>query len=119
MQRLGTAFTMYFNKVEKRKGRLFESQYKSVAVVSDDQFVRTVRYVHVNPGNSEFSKWDEWNLPDYQWSSLSSYLEHPEPWVNTKHIMSMFKDKDEFWKYTKSGIRLSKSELLSKKLRLE
>ena len=119
MQRLGTAFTMYFNKVEKRKGRLFESQYKSVAVVSDDQFVRTVRYVHVNPGNSEFSKWDEWNLPDYQWSSLSSYLEHPEPWVNTKHIMSMFKDKDEFWKYTKSGIRLPKSELLSKKLRLE
>jgi hypothetical protein len=119
MQRLGTAFTMYFNKVEKRKGRLFESQYKSVAVISDDQLSRTVRYVHVNPANSEFSKWNKQNLPKYQWSSLPSYLGRPEPWINTKHVMSMFKDKDEFWEYTKSGIRLPTSELLTKKLRLE
>lgn len=119
MQRLGTAFTMYFNKVEKRKGRLFESQYKSVAITSDDQFIRTVRYVHVNPSNSGFSKWNEQNLSKFQWSSLPSYLDSPEPWINTKHVMSMFKDKDEFWEYTKSGIRLLKSELLTKKLRLE
>ena len=119
MQRLGTAFTMYFNKVEKRKGRLFESKYKSVAVISDDQLLRTIRYVHVNPANSESSGWDEQNLPEYQWSSLSSYLNHPEPWINTQHIMSMFNDKNEFWEYTKSGIRLPKNELLSKKLRLE
>ena len=119
MQRLGTAFTMYFNKVEKRKGRLFESKYKSVAVISDDQLLRIIRYVHVNPANSESSGWDEQNLPEYQWSSLSSYLNHPEPWINTQHIMSMFNDKNEFWEYTKSGIRLPKNELLSKKLRLE
>ena len=119
MQRLGTAFTMYFNKVEKRKGRLFESQYQSVAIMHDEQFNKVVRYVHVNPCNSEFSKWDENNLPSYQWSSLSSYLNHPEPWINTEHIMSLFKDKNEFWEYTKLGIRLSKSELLGKRLRLE
>ena len=119
MQRLGTAFTMYFNKVEKRKGRLFESQYKSVAVMHDNQFLQVVRYVHVNPCNSKFSKWNEQNLPDYQWSSLSSYLNHPEPWINTEHIMSLFKDKNEFLEYTKQGILLPRSELLSKKLRLE
>lgn len=119
MQRLGTAFTMYFNKVEKRKGRLFESKYKSVAVFSDDQLLRTVRYIHVNPSNNEFSKWNEQSLPKYRWSSLPSYLNRSEPWINTRHIMSMFKDKNEFWEYTRSGIRLPRSELLSKKLRLE
>lgn len=119
MQRLGTAFSMYFNKIEKRKGRLFESKYKSVPIVSDDQLIQTVRYVHVNPSNSEFSKWNEQNLPKYQWSSLPSYLDRPEPWINTKHVMSMFKDKDEFWEFTKSGISLAKNELLAKKLRLE
>lgn len=119
MQRLGTAFTMYFNKVEKRKGRLFESQYKSVAIISDDQLLRAIRYLHVNPTNNEFSKWNEQNLSDYRWSSLPSYLNHSEPWINTQHVMSMFNNKKEFWEYTKSGIRLPRSKLLSKKLRLE
>ena len=118
MQRSGQPLPCISIKL-KRKGRLFESQYKSVAITSDDQFIRTVRYVHVNPSNSGFSKWNEQNLSKFQWSSLPSYLDRPEPWINTKHIMTMFKDKEEFWEYTKSGIRLPKSELLTKKLRLE
>lgn len=119
MQRLGTAFTMYFNKVEKRKGRLFESKYKSVAIIHDEQLLQAVRYVHVNPANGEFSRWNEQNLPKYQWSSLSSYLNHPEPWINTEPVMSLLNNKNEFWEYTKLGICLPRSELLTKKLRLE
>src|SRR3990167_6279716 len=58
MQRVGTAYTMYFNKLEKRKGRLFESQYKSVHTEHDEQLLRTCRYIHLNPANSGFSRWD-------------------------------------------------------------
>lgn len=119
MQRVGTAFTMYFNKIEKRKGRLFESQYKSVAIVHDEQLLQTVRYIHVNPTNSEYAKWGEATLPEYRWSSLPYYLNKSKPWLNTQLVISLLGKQNEFWNYTKQGIRQPMNNLLSKELRIE
>lgn len=119
MQRVGTAFTMYFDKAEKRKGRLFESKYKSVDIIHDDQLIHTVRYIHVNPSNSKRFGLSESQLLKYRWSSLPSYISKPEPWINTEPVISLFKDRNDFWDFTKAGISRPTDELLEKDLRLE
>ena len=120
MQRVGTAYTMYFNKLEKRKGRLFESQYKSVHIEHDEQLLQTERYIHVNPTNSGFTKLNFKSLPDYPWSSLTTYLRpNGLPWINTQPILSFFENKDEFMDHIMEGSGLDRTALLDKDLRLE
>lgn len=120
MQRIGNAYTKYFNALHDRAGHLFQSRYKSVHVEHDEQLLHLVRYVHVNPSNSEFVKWDRSSLPDYPWSSLKAYLGTEKlPWINKKPIMSFFEDKDDFWKFTQAGASLPPATLLEEKFRLE
>ena len=120
MQRVGQAYTMYFNKLEKRKGRLFESQYKSVHIEHDEQLLRTCRYIHLNPANSGFSRWDRESLTEYPWSSLSSYpRDNGLVWINPAPVLSCFETKDEFWEYMREGFGINPSNLLDKDLRLE
>lgn len=49
MQKILTAYTMYFNLRNKRTGRLFENTYKAKYVESDEQLRHLLAYVHLNP----------------------------------------------------------------------
>ena len=49
MHRLGTSYTMYFNKSYKRKGSLFESRYKATLIPEDRHLFHVFRYIHLNP----------------------------------------------------------------------
>src|SRR3989344_4524743 len=49
MQKIMTAYTMYFNMKNSRSGRLFESAYKIKHVKSDEQLRYLRAYVHLNP----------------------------------------------------------------------
>lgn len=70
LHRLSTSYTKYFNKKNKRTGRLFEYVYKAVEIVSDEQLLHLSRYIHLNPYVAGLIKEPE----DYRWSSLKDYL---------------------------------------------
>ncbi len=51
MHKLGTGYTMYFNKKYERVGSLFQGPYKAVEVKTDEQLMYLLAYINViNPG---------------------------------------------------------------------
>lgn len=84
MQKLGTGYTMYFNKKYDRVGSLFQGSYKIVPITHERHFLYIPHYIHCNPLELKFKKWKEkeiYNYKDainflenYQWSSLPIYL---------------------------------------------
>jgi REP element-mobilizing transposase RayT len=83
MQKIGTAYTMYFNKKQKRTGALFSGRFKAIHVSSDLYFRRLVNYIHANPAELYESGWKkgivrdvrklERRLMAYPYSSLPDY----------------------------------------------
>ena len=51
VRRVCTNYAMYFNHKYERKGVLFESVYKAVAVTGEEQLINLSRYIHLNPVN--------------------------------------------------------------------
>ena len=49
MQRLETAYTVYFNHRHRRCGHLFQGRFGSVLVEEDEYMLKLSRYVHLNP----------------------------------------------------------------------
>jgi REP element-mobilizing transposase RayT len=69
MQRLITAYVMYFNKRHKRVGPLFQGKYKAVRIIGPGQLMETSRYIHLNPERAGIG-WRQ-----HQHSSITHYLE--------------------------------------------
>ena len=90
MQKLGTGYTMYFNKRYARTGALFSGPFKAVHVERDSHFRRCVNYIHANPAELSEPGWKKGlvrnvaqlrkRLLDYPFSSLLDYegVERPE-----------------------------------------
>ena len=69
MRRILNSYTRYFNLKNKRKGPLWESKFKNVEVVSDEQLMHLTRYIHLNPVTANL-------VEDPQEWSFSSYKEY-------------------------------------------
>lgn len=83
MQSLCLAYSMYFNKRNRRVGHLFQDRFKAVRVTSESYLQHISRYIHLNP--SDYKNW--------KWSSLSYYLgEKTDDWIHSERILSIFKD---------------------------
>ena len=84
MQKLLTAYVMYFNKRYKRTGSLFEGKFKSEHAGTDRYLKYLFAYIHLNPVKLIFPKWKEKGIPNkkqaldylrtYNYSSLLNYL---------------------------------------------
>jgi len=85
MQKLSTAYSMYFNEKYKRTGSLFEGKFKAQLVQTDRQLKYTFSYIHLNPVKIIDSKWKENGIKNlrttftylrtYPYSSLLDYLQ--------------------------------------------
>ncbi|MEY4602153.1 MAG: hypothetical protein RL292_94 [Candidatus Parcubacteria bacterium] len=83
VQKLSTAYSMYFNKKYKRTGSLYEGRFKSTHVKSDEQAKYNFSYIHLNPVKLIDSLWRENGIQDikkalefldtYMWSSYLDY----------------------------------------------
>ena len=78
MQKLSTAYTMYFNRKHKRSGSLFQGPFKAVLVQNDTQFKYLFSYIHANPFSTiqKDSSIQVENLEEvltYQYSSITEY----------------------------------------------
>jgi len=83
MQKLLTAYTMYFNKRHERTGVLFSGRFKAVHVANDPHFRRVINYIHANPAELYEPGWKKGvirnymrlkkRLLSYSFSSLPDY----------------------------------------------
>ena len=91
IQRLHTAYTMYFNKKYELVGHPFQSRFKAKIINKDEYLMHLSRYIHLNP-HKLVSK-----LPSYRWSSYPEYLKEPSNnnITDTKFVLSMFKSKNQ------------------------
>ena len=70
MKKLGTGYTMYFNKKYQRSGHLFQGRYKHREINSEDGFMYLSGYIHLNPVIAKIV-----NLPEeYKYSSYLDFL---------------------------------------------
>lgn len=70
MQGLSLSYVIYFNRRYQRCGHLFQERFKSVIIKSEEQLVKTSRYIHLNPVKAGIV--DE--AAQYKWSSYNIYL---------------------------------------------
>ncbi|MHB0978178.1 MAG: transposase [Minisyncoccota bacterium] len=84
MQKLTTAYSMYFNTKYSRTGGLFEGRFKS-AHIDDDRYLKYIfSYINLNPVKLIDSDWKEKGIKnkklsidflyDYKFSSFLDYL---------------------------------------------
>jgi len=64
MKKLGTSYSMYFNKKNERSGALFQGRFKA-EMASDDVYLKYLfSYIHLNPIKLIQSDWKEKGLND-------------------------------------------------------
>jgi putative transposase len=73
MQKLTTAYTMYFNKKNERTGSLFQGRFKATHV-ADDRYLRyLISYIHLNPVKLIEPTWKETGIRNRE--AAEKYLE--------------------------------------------
>lgn len=83
MQKLSTAYAMYYNKKYNHTGGLFEGKFKSNHMGNDIQIKYLFSYIHLNPIKLIQKDWKEEGIKDtknileflckYKWSSYLDY----------------------------------------------
>ncbi len=83
MQKLTTAYSMYFNKKYNRTGALFEGKFKSQHLNTDEYLKYIFSYIHLNPVKLIDKNWKEEGIKDknlvlqyllsYKYSSYLDY----------------------------------------------
>jgi len=89
MQKLGTAYTMYFNIKNDRVGGLFVKPFRSKHVSEDRYFAYVAQYIHLNPIELFSPRWKsgevrplvvlDKQLRGYPYSSLPEYVGSSRP----------------------------------------
>ena len=84
MQKLTTAYVMYYNKKYKRTGSLFEGKFKSGYIDNDRYLKYLFSYIHLNPIKLLQTDWKEKGIKNkkqaleylnkYKYSSFFDYL---------------------------------------------
>ena len=79
MHKVGSSYTLYFNRLNERSGCLFEGPFKAKHVDRHEYASYLTQYIHLNPidlwRTKLSTKEDLWKkVAEYQWSSLPVYL---------------------------------------------
>ncbi|MBP1926363.1 REP element-mobilizing transposase RayT [Sedimentibacter acidaminivorans] len=95
MKKLNIKYAIYYNKIEKRYGHVFQDRFRSEAVESDKYLLGALRYIHNNPVKAGLTK----NILDYPWSSAKDYSNMYSEIVIDKYIKeiaNLFRNENEF-----------------------
>lgn len=102
MQKLSTAYSMYYNKKYKRTGVLFEGKFKSQHAESDRHLKYLFSYIHLNPIKLIQKDWKEKGIKNKKEAInflngylFSSYLD----FVGKKRIQNKIINPGSFPKY--------------------
>ena len=100
LRKVGTGYTLYFNKRHDRHGRLFERKIQSKIVSNDRYFQHLIAYIHLNVLDHAGKDWRRGlmsndkkieTLLSYRWSSACSYLSgSADPLIDHKELAKVF-----------------------------
>ncbi len=129
MQKMGTGYTMYFNKKYKRVGPLFQGKFKAVMLEEHAHFLHIPHYIHANPlklsnyrGRTSLVEQVKF-LEEYRWSSFADYVGKKNfPSVTQREFLLDFwggeekykKETKEWLKDRKDGFQEIKDVALEK-----
>ena len=111
MQKLQTAYTMYFNNKNERSGSLFQGTFKSQHLDTDEYLRYIYSYIHLNPAKLKDKNWKEHgpknfnSLKEYvlnfKYSSIGEYIGKnfiiTDPIYFPNYIKN-YKNKEKFFK---------------------
>jgi len=91
MQRVQTAYTMFFNTKHQRTGALFGGTFKAEHANRDTYLKYLFSYIHLNPAKLIDASWKEKGIKDFK--KLNSYVkEYPysslSEYLTKKHIIT-------------------------------
>ncbi|MCL4386966.1 transposase [Patescibacteria group bacterium] len=92
VSKLSNSYTKYFNTKNKRVGPLFQGEFKSVLIESDEQLIHVSRYIHLNPLVSYLVK----DLNLYKWSSYREYINGTKGICDKKDILAFFNSPKQY-----------------------
>lgn len=115
ISKLTNSYTKYYNIKYNRVGPLFQGEFKSVLVESDEQLVHVSRYIHLNPLTSFLVK----DLKNYQWSSYPEYLDTKKGISVKEPILNYFQSIKEYQKFIQDQAEYAQSLEIIKHQRLE
>jgi putative transposase len=102
IQKLSTAYSMYYNKKYKRTGGLFEGKFKSEHLNNDRYLKYLFSYIHLNPIKLIQKDWKEVGIKNKKESleylqkyKYSSYLDY----LDIKRIQNKILNIESFPKY--------------------
>lgn len=105
MHNIGTSYTNFFNTKHHRSGSLFQGRFQSVHIKTNEQFLHTMRYIHLNHVVSGLVKKPE----DWPWSSHLDYLGLRKPsLLDTQEILSCFSSLTDYKKFIDDQIEYAK-----------
>ena len=120
MQKLSTAYVMYFNRKYKRVGSLFEGKFRSIHIDTDKYLKYLFSYIHLNPLKIQDASWKSFNkldkqsfeyIENYSYSSYINYVDDSKPEekiLSKSHFPKYFntiKDfRRELWFWFKENI---------------
>lgn len=90
MRKLGTSYSMYFNKKYERSGALFQGKFKSSHANTDEYLKYLYAYIHLNPVKLIQSDWKEVGIRD-----IDSSLAYLRSYRYSSFIDYSGKDRDE------------------------
>jgi putative transposase len=99
---LGNAYTKAFNKVHRRKGRLFMESLKRKEVASDNYLTSIVHYIHANPVHHGLVP----RIEDWKYSSYRAYLSDASTLVQRGEILEWFGGTKAFIEFHQQPIYL-------------
>lgn len=116
MRKIGTSYSMYFNKKYKRSGTLFEGRYKAVIVDTDEKLLDLSLYIHLNSHLAGI-----YTFKAYPYSSYHAFTnKESPPWLKPDHIIAYFNKTNKKLTYEQYVIEhLNKELFFDKNLVLE
>lgn len=88
MHMINTAYSVYYNKKNRRIGPLYQGRYKSPLIEADEYVQHVSRYIHLNPVKAKIAETPE----GYKWSSYRILIgrEKAPEWFKKEFILGMF-----------------------------
>ena len=103
MHRLGTGYTMYFNKKYNRSGSLFQGRFKASHIDSNEYLLHVSAYVNLNNLTHQLGGWASKLVR----SSWDEYVSSPpkKGMCEKDIILGQFKNADEYKDFALSSLQ--------------
>ena len=108
MNNLESSYSHYYNKLNNRRGPLWQSRFRSSHIKNDETLLHVHRYIHLNPTTAGIvEKPDDWPWSSYNYylTDNNAFLVHKELSINSRSVYKKFVEDQINYQKTIKGIR--------------